>query len=300
MKKFFCSLLFMFTIVCNIYAQSLGEMFAQVPNDAKAVDLGLPSGTLWSNMNLGAQKISDCGDYYAWGEVQSKDIYDFKVKTYRYYAQIDSTYVDDDGFTIVETKKGYIKYVMEKEAEKYGLNGFFDNKTSLDVEDDAAYVNWGCEWRIPTNDQLIELKNICLWKKVTLNGTNGYKVIGPNGNYIFLPAAGYCTDEYSDYGNLKKGDWNYLCYWSSSRKEYLHEAYADFYFLSDRGIAGDFYIGRPIRPVSVSTSTGIDNFNSNKISNIGGFWYTISGMKINKEPTRKGMYIHNKKKIIIK
>ena len=260
MKKFFSSVLLLITIVCSIYAQNFGEIFTPVPNDAKAVDLGLPSGTLWSNMNLGAQKISDYGDYYAWGEVQSKNVYDFKVKTYRYYAQIDSTYVDDD----------------------------------------AAYVNWGCEWRIPTNDQLIELKNICLWKKVTLNGTNGYKVIGPNGNYIFLPAAGYCTDEYSDYGNLHKGDWNYLCYWSSSRDEYSHEAYADFYFSSGGSIAGDFYIGRPIRPVSVSTSTGIDNFNSNKISNIGGFWYTISGMKINKEPTRKGMYIHNKKKIIIK
>lgn len=179
MKKFFSSVLLLITIVCSIYAQNFGEIFTPVPNDAKAVDLGLPSGTLWSNMNLGAQKISDYGDYYAWGEVQSKNVYDFKVKTYRYYAQIDSTYVDDDGFTIVETKKGYTKYVMEEEAEEYGLNGFFDNKISLDVEDDAAYVNWGCEWRIPTNDQLIELKNICLWKKVTLNGTNGYKVIGP-------------------------------------------------------------------------------------------------------------------------
>lgn len=299
MKKFFCSLLLMFSIVCSIYAQNFVELFAQVPYDAKAVDLGLPSGTLWSNMNLGAQNISDCGDYYAWGEVQCKDVYDFKVKSYRYYVQIDSTYVDDDGFTIVETKKGYTKYVMEKESEKYGLNGFFDNKTSLDVEDDAAYVNWGPEWRIPTNDQLIELKNVCLWKKVTLNGTNGYKVIGPNGKYIFLPAAGYCTDEYSNYGNLRKGDWNFLCYWSSSRKKYSHEAYADFYF-SNLEVAGCFDVGRPIRPVSVSTSTGIDNLNNNNVSNIGGFWYTISGMKINKESTRKGMYIHNKKKVIIK
>ena len=276
MKKFFSSVLLLITIVCSIYAQNFGEIFTPVPNDAKAVDLGLPSGTLWSNMNLGAQKISAYGDYYAWGEVQSNNVDDFQVKINRYYAQNDSTYVDDDGFTIVETKKGYTKYVLEEEAEEYGLNGFFDNKISLDVEDDAAYVNWGCEWRIPTNDQLIELKNICLWKKVTLNGTNGYKVIGPNGNYIFLPAAGYCTDEYSDYGNLHKGDWNYLCYWSSSRDEYSHEAYADFYFSSGGSIAGDFYIGRPIRPVSVSTSTGIDNFTSNKISIIVCFWYTFS------------------------
>ena len=72
----------------------------------------------------------------------------------------------------------------------YGYNGFVDDKTELDPEDDAAYVNWGENWRMPTYDQLNELKTKCSWTLSTQNDVNGYLVTGPNGNTLFLPDAG--------------------------------------------------------------------------------------------------------------
>ena len=76
---------------------------------------------------------------------------------------------------------------------KYCTNssyGTVDNKTELDPEDDAAYVNWGPSWRMPTMDQLQELTNKCTWNWTTQNGVNGLLITGPNGNSMFLPAGG--------------------------------------------------------------------------------------------------------------
>jgi hypothetical protein len=77
----------------------------------------------------------------------------------------------------------------------YGYNGFTDGKTELGPEDDAAYVNWGSSWRMPTKAQQDELRGNCTWTWTTRNGVNGQLVTGPNGNTIFLPAAGYRCDE---------------------------------------------------------------------------------------------------------
>lgn len=85
-----------------------------------------------------------------------------------------------------------------------------DNKTILDVEDDAAHANWGDEWRIPTMEEQEELLNECVWKWTTLNGVNGYNITGPNGNSIFLPAAGIMIG--STLGNA--GEQGY--YWANS------------------------------------------------------------------------------------
>ena len=69
--------------------------------------------------------------------------------------------------------------------------GTVDNKITLDPEDDAASVNWGGAWCMPTRAEQDELRNKCSWTWTSQNGVNGYKVKGPNGNTIFLPAAGY-------------------------------------------------------------------------------------------------------------
>ena len=94
-------------------------------------------------------------------------------------------------------------------VEYYGYNGFTDNKRKLDPEDDAAYVNWGSSWRMPTKKQQNELRDKCTWTWTTLDGVNGRLVTGPNGNTIFLPAAGECSDS----GLRHDGSWGY--YWSS-------------------------------------------------------------------------------------
>ncbi len=150
----------------------------------EAVDLGLPSGVKWASFNLGASKLEEYGDYYAWGETEP------------YYSSLDP-------LTWKEGKPyGYdwrsYKWCMEDHQKMikycnhsfFGFNGFTDNKTVLDLEDDAAHVNLGGTWRMPTDAEWTELRENCTWERTSLNGINGQKVTGPNGNSIFLPATG--------------------------------------------------------------------------------------------------------------
>ena len=141
------------------------------------VDLGLPSGTLWATTNVGASKPEEYGDYFAWGETKPKTSnYDW------------STYKWCDG-----NLAGLTKYCT---LSDFGYNGLVDNKTELDPEDDAAYVNWGSKWRMPTKDQLDELRNECDWQWTTSNGVNGYLVKSKkNSASLFLPAAGGLVDD---------------------------------------------------------------------------------------------------------
>ena len=136
-------------IFCTIATLSCLTMQinAQTPSQVAPVDLGLPSGTLWANMNLGAYEISDYGDYFAWGETTPKSNY--SSNTYKYYDTWivnDSTYIDENGFTVEikgGTFGGFTKYVRQYESEKYGYKGYYDNLSILDIDDDAAYKNWG-------------------------------------------------------------------------------------------------------------------------------------------------------------
>ena len=131
------------------------------------VDLGLPSGTLWADRNVGADSPEASGNYFAWGETESKDNYNW------------SSYKWCNG-----TSDAITKYCYDSSS------GTVDNKTVLDLDDDAAYVNMGTEWRMPTEAEYSELHSECTWNWTTQNGVNGYKVTGPNGNSIFLPAVG--------------------------------------------------------------------------------------------------------------
>ena len=138
------------------------------PNSHDWVDLGLPSGLKWATCNVGANAPEEYGDYFAWGEVEPKTTYDW------------STYKWCNGSYDTQTK--YCTY------SSYGT---VDNKTVLDKEDDAAAVNWGGKWRMPTKAEQDELRQQCTWTWTSKSGVNGYQVTGPNGKSIFLPAAGY-------------------------------------------------------------------------------------------------------------
>ncbi len=155
-----------------------------------AVDLGLPSGTLWADRNVGADSPEAYGDYFAWGETSTKSTYNWS--TYKWCKGSYNT--------------------MTKYCIKYSY-GTVDNNTVLDLEDDAAYVNMGTEWRMPTTDELKEIYFKCTWTWTTQNGTKGYRVTGPNGKSIFLPATGYRSgSSLSD-----AGFWGH--FWSASLDE---------------------------------------------------------------------------------
>lgn len=139
------------------------------------VDLGLPSGTLWATCNIGANSPEEYGDYFAWGETDSKDEYDWR--TYQYC----------NG-----SSRALTKYCCDSSC---GNNGLTDSLTELLNEDDAATANWGREWQMPSKEQCEELINS---DYTTLKWTwqDGVHIISKtNGKSIFLPAAGGCRDD---------------------------------------------------------------------------------------------------------
>lgn len=147
------------------YFQQNEEAFANTElfgaNNIKFVDLGL--SVKWANMNLGATKSEDFGNYYAWGEIGSKDSY--KISTYTYYDNTSKKYVN------------------------------IGENITKDVKYDPAFVmdNNMC---MPTKEQCQELIDKCTWTKTKLNDVNGWEVKGPNGNSIFIPING-CISESS-------------------------------------------------------------------------------------------------------
>ena len=159
--------------VCN--AQLDKRIVGVVQSQHTYVDLGLPSGTLWATCNIGANSPEEYGDYFAWGETKGYNSdKDFNEFTYRWYS---------------DPSHDLTKYCTER---IYGYNGFTDDKTELDLEDDAAYVNWGSGWRMPSYEQYQELinSNYTTAKWTTQNGVEGRKITSnANGNSIFLPAA---------------------------------------------------------------------------------------------------------------
>ena len=137
--------------------------------DHEYVDLGLPSGTLWATCNVGASKPEEYGNYYAWGEIETKKSYDF------------DNYKWGDG-------SGKVTKYCE-----YSICGTVDNKNELLPEDDAATANWGSSWRMPSLTQIKELfdSGNTTSKWTTQNGINGFLITSKkNGKTLFLPAAG--------------------------------------------------------------------------------------------------------------
>lgn len=199
-------------------------------------------------MNLGANSVTDYGNYFAWGETSIREYEYFNQESYPLYKVTQSSYIDADGFTVTETKKGYIKYVRETDASTYGYDDFYDNKYELESVDDAASVLWGDRWKLPTEAQWEELSTECTWQAVTLNGVNGFKVIGKNDKYIFLPKGGYC---YNSYSRNYIGE--YACYWSSTLSYTSEEAYGYTNTGNPNSSVGNTrWAGRLLRAVSTT------------------------------------------------
>ena len=167
MKKIFLLITIVLPFVCISCGDDKDEPV--IPDNHAYVDLGLPSRTLWATCNVGAENPEEYGDYFAWGETAPKDKYDWS--NYKWCN---------------ETEYALTKY---NNTSYYGK---VDNKTELDREDDAAYVNWGALWRMPSLEQIQELCKYCTWQWTQVKGVYGHLVTGPSGKTMFLPAAGGC------------------------------------------------------------------------------------------------------------
>lgn len=145
-----------------------------------AVDLGLPSGIKWATTNVGAFSPSDYGEYYALGEIKT-----------------NSDYTSSGNPNIRNMIKNHTNETIEG-------NPLYD----------ASTANWGSNWRLPYNKEWYELESECKWTWTNLDGINGYKVTGPNGNSIFLPAGGYK----GDHGTETVSENVDLYYWEAPNK----------------------------------------------------------------------------------
>ena len=211
------------------------ETDTQESDSHEYVDLGLPSGTLWATCNVGASKPEECGYYFAWGETTgyiASDNHDFSWTNYKWCSG-----TNDDG--------GYYYYDMLTKYCTSSRRGIVDNKTVLDPEDDAATVNWGKNWCMPSVDQLKELNNssyttIAL---TTQKGIEGLLIRSKkNGKTLFLPITGWGPNNHVECG----------MYWTRSLfTNFNGDAYNLVFSSGGMNFSGDDSrcSGHPIRPV---------------------------------------------------
>lgn len=198
--------------VINYMEGNEHDSINNIINGHEYVDLGLPSGLKWATCNVGANKPEECGYYYAWGETKTKEVYD----------------------TVTSLTYG------KKLEEFSGVERY-----------DAARANWGGSWRMPTKSEFEEIIDNCTWTFTSIGGNSGYIVEGPNGNTIFLPAAG------NRYGSSLYNDGSRGFYWSSTSYDgyncyngygavYLdfYDGGEDVYWTDDRGD------GLTVRPIT--------------------------------------------------
>ncbi len=203
------------------------------------VDLGL--SVKWATCNVRASQPHEYGDYYAWGETNSKD---------RFYW---STYNYNVGEYDEDNMSSLTKYCPKN---GFGYNGYTDTLSVLELSDDVAHARWGGNWRIPTSKEFQELLDSCDWEWTTLNGVKGFKVTsnvsGFTDQSIFLPAAGYKS------GSKTFNSSPTVTYWTKSLySKWPYFSYCiTFHFEEDVNInnaiyigSSGRYIGRPIRAV---------------------------------------------------
>lgn len=180
------------------------KRLATAAQEVQLIDLGLPSGTLWADRNVGADSPETAGDYFRWGET--------------------------------------VPFTENSEEYKYRDLG----NSIAGTEYDAATVNLGKDYKMPTLDQIKELIDECEWEWTKQNGVNGMKVTGPNGNSIFFPASG-CRNNGS--GSLSiVGSYGY--YWSASPSG----SYGGHFLGFSSSYWGCYSVNRaygfPVRPVA--------------------------------------------------
>ncbi|MBD5304386.1 MAG: hypothetical protein HDS18_06510 [Bacteroides sp.] len=190
-----------------------------------AVDLGLESAIKWATTNVGAKTSTECGDYFALGETYPGNRY---------------------------TPKGSPKITNIGTQERVTIGG--------NPNYDAATAKWGSSWRMPYSEEFNELKNACVWMWLAEGDRYGYRIIGPNGNVIFLPTTGYYN---SDSKLIAENSDGY--YWEAPQPDIIvwenwkrgdPPMFTCFIFddSNSRGTGSKvYYTGMPVRPVTYAS-----------------------------------------------
>lgn len=179
------------------------------PTSGQSVDLGL--SVKWAGWNIGASSPQENGDYFAWGETAEKELYHW------------------DNYCFMNAEGNYD----------------FPSDNICGTKYDAATVKWGNEWRMPTTEELQELIDNCEWEYAQYKDKWGYFVTGPNGNSIFIPAAGLHWERSPEL--QFDGEWGY--YWTGERRIGCS---IGLDFCDEYAVVSDnnpVYLGLPIRAV---------------------------------------------------
>ena len=211
-----------------------------------AVDLGLPSGTKWANMNIGAEEASQYGQMFAWGETKGYSSTDYSDHSFNWDNYIWNPSHDGQTFT---------KY--SKDDQSPG-----DGKDTLEPEDDAATVIWGKPWMMPTNADFVELIDgtdqswIDNYNGTGISGVKFVSKAAGNTNYIFLPAVGACANA-EHFGAGSEG-----YYWASSLNNVAQQGRALYFSSSaEYTIQTIRSFGLSIRPViRISAGAGVEDY----------------------------------------
>lgn len=200
--------------VCHVIVQPMHNGHAYV-------DLGLPSGLLWATCNVGADVEEEVGNYYAWGETETKEVYTFETYKWNTISKYQ------------ELAKGSV----------------------LEPGDDVAHVKWQGAWRMPSWKEIKELRDNCTWKYTNVNGVKGYN-ISRNGKSIFLPLTGLIWNDIINFVD----DTKYGGYWANecwpqleSHNNWRADAYAIYFYDDGRRLISSNYQSRfnglCVRPV---------------------------------------------------
>ena len=291
-KWLFTSILTLISFV--IHAQSCPD-----DNHPHAIDLGLPSGTKWACCNVGADTPTQYGDYFSWGETAQKDEYEFETYSY--------CHSDDGDYHNISS-----------------LDWDFLGEDIGGTQYDAAYVNWGDNWRMPSLSHIKELIEYCDYKPMPADSEiNGLVFTGPNNQSIFMPAGywvhmGKLTDAFSTREKILLG-----YYWTSSQNmdyDYFFEVgydelafalefnavpmeYGNQKFIDNEEVCEYRIQGMNVRPIE-NVSSSINMVQKDATSSSKGI-FTIQGTRISDDARHlsqlpKGLYIVNGRKMAIR
>ena len=217
------------------YADRIMPVGDSSSTPSEAVDLGLSVG--WAAFNVGASSPEEYGDCFAWGETEPKETYSWE--TYKWCHGTDSTLT---------------KYCNDSQC---GHNGFTDELSVLDAEDDAATVHWGSGWRMPTYAEVQELEENTTLSLSEYNGVKVFEVKSKiNGNVIYLPIAGYRNESGLNSAVTYRGFYwcSNLISWRTDMGSNLCISNSDPSSFGDKNSFGIYswayrYVGYSVRPV---------------------------------------------------
>ena len=214
-----------------------GDKQPEALPDPKYVDLGLPSGTLWADRNMGAAAPEGTGGYFAWGETEEKTTYSW------------DSYMCTSSQLCTSSDPLWADGLVHK---WYNTSGFYEGNIAGSKYDVAAQ-KWGEAWAMPTMEQFSELSSNCTKSTVTINDVVCVQYTGPNGNSLVIPTIGGYKENISTYSESSLYLWTATQVGSSS-KEANNVTFSSYGISVGAVMRSSRNKGLQVRPICINRS----------------------------------------------